>query len=59
MKVEVSYAILFMAAAYIGAGSFGLVGLAVGTLVANTARFLPVYRQLKKNEACGEKEAYS
>ncbi len=63
VKVEVSYAILFMAAAYIGAGSFGLVGLAVGTLVANTARFLmltlPVYRQLKKNEACGEKEAYS
>lgn len=54
VKVEVSYAVLFIAAAYIGAKSFGLTGLAVGTLAANTARFLmltvPVYRQLRKNE---------
>ncbi len=62
VKVEVSYAVLFIASAYIGAGSFGLTGLAVGTLAANTARFFmlafPVYKQLKKNEACGEKEVY-
>ncbi len=62
VKVEVSYAILFIAAAYIGAGSFGLVGLAVGTLIANAARFLmlvlPVYKQLKRNETSGENEVY-
>lgn len=54
VKVEVSYAILFIAAAFIGARSFGLTGLAVGTLAANTLRFLmltvPVYRQIKRKE---------
>ncbi len=54
VKVEVSYALLFITAAYIGAHSYGLIGLAVGTLAANTARFLmltiPVYRQIKRKE---------
>lgn len=52
VKVEVGYAILFVAAAYIGASSFGLPGLAAGTLAASVARFLmltiPVYRQIDK-----------
>lgn len=54
VKVEVSYAILFILAACVGAYSFGLVGLAVGTLAANIARFLmltiPVYRQIARKE---------
>lgn len=54
VKVEVGYALLFMAAAYIGARTLGLTGLAVGTLAANAARFLmlaiPVYRQIGRTE---------
>ena len=54
VKVEVSYAILFIVAAFVGAKSFGLPGLAVGTLIANIARFLmltiPVYRQVGRVE---------
>lgn len=54
VKVEVSYAVIFIVAAYVGAQGFGLPGLAVGTLLANTARFLmltiPVYRQIGRNE---------
>ncbi len=54
VKVETGYAILFIVAAYVGAKSFGLPGLAVGTLIANVARFLmltiPVYRQVGRAE---------
>lgn len=54
VKVETGYAILFVVAAYVGARSFGLPGLAVGTLIANVARFLmltiPVYRQVGRTE---------
>lgn len=54
VKVEVGYAILFIVTAFIGAKSFGLPGLAVGTLIANIARFLmltiPVYRQVGREE---------
>ena len=53
VKVEVSYAVLFITAAGIGAKTFGLAGLAWGTLAANAARFVmltvPVYRQLGRN----------
>ncbi|MBP3544011.1 MAG: hypothetical protein J6J86_07260, partial [Lachnospiraceae bacterium] len=54
VKVETGYAILFIVAAYVGAKSFGLPGLAVGTLLANVTRFLmltiPVYRQVGRAE---------
>lgn len=54
VRVEVCYAVLFVAAAYVGANSFGLLGLAAGTLAANMVRFLmlviPVYRQISVKE---------
>lgn len=59
MQVETAYAILFLAAACLGAYSFGLVGMAMGTLAANIARFVmltvPVYRQIRRKE-CSEME---
>ena len=54
VKVEVCYAVLFIAAAYLGAKSFGLIGLAAGALVANSIRFLmlvvPVYKQVYRRD---------
>ena len=51
VKVEVCYALLFIAVAYLGAKSFGLIGLAAGTLIANSIRFLmltiPVYKKTR------------
>lgn len=50
VKVETAYALTFILFAYIGARTGGLLGLSIGTLAANSLRFImltiPVYRKV-------------
>lgn len=53
VKVETIYSVSFITLGIIGALNFGLIGFAIGTLIANALRFImlwvPVYKKVKEN----------
>lgn len=53
VKVEIAYSICFIALGIIGALNYGLFGFALGTLIANSLRFImlwvPVYNKVREN----------
>lgn len=59
VKVEGAYAVIFILLAWAGAKLYGLTGLAIGTLAANTLRFImltvPVYRAIGNKTEYEEK----